>query len=185
MFKKNAARILNRIATLCVIFYVVLCPFDGNCININPWKLTPVEIVSKVEFPADCVDSDGVTRSHLENWTSSDGSCDLRVCYMGELETTRWQINYDCPAEIDFLDTPNCYYSSDSGEEFPYCCSYLVCDITSATTTTLAPCADRSPAFSCEFWKNFTNCTDSNDDLLHDMYNYTLENCALTCGYCT
>ncbi|XP_053395480.1 uncharacterized protein LOC123523305 [Mercenaria mercenaria] len=182
MSDKDLPFILLRIFT---IFFPVFS-FCFFCVNsTNPWVITPVEIVTKTEFPANCIDGDGVTRTHLHNWTSSAGACDRRVCYEGALETIKWQINYDCPEQIEFLDTVNCEYVLDSTLTFPQCCPYLVCSNISATTTTLAPCSDRSPTFACEYWKNQTNCTDNSNSLLHDLFNFTLGNCDLTCGYCT
>lgn len=182
MSDKDLPFILVRIFS---IFFAVLS-FGFLCVNsTNPWILRPVEVASKTVFPADCVDGDGNTRSHLQNWTSSSGSCDRRVCYEGMLETLKWQINYDCVGEHELPDAINCEFVSETALTFPHCCPYLVCNNVSATTTTPAPCSDRSPQKACEYWRNQTNCADSDDSLLTVLYNFTVENCALTCGFCT
>ncbi|KAL4236825.1 hypothetical protein ACF0H5_005212 [Mactra antiquata] len=166
-----------------IIFYTgFLCNVRANT---NPWLLQEVMIASKVDFPGDCIDIYGVTRGHLENWTSAEGSCDRRMCYMGALETIKWQINYDCPDQLEnLLDNGNCFYQSDTELDFPFCCPYLVCNNATIETTTVPACYDESPTVTCEFWRNLTDCAPDPNSLNPLLYNLTVEFCRLTCGFC-
>ena len=62
----------------------------GNVLSRPTVKQLPLLFV-----PTDCIDSDGNTRSHLEEWTTTTGSCDRHICYSTSLENKRWKVSHE------------------------------------------------------------------------------------------
>ncbi|XP_052777383.1 uncharacterized protein LOC128214784 isoform X1 [Mya arenaria] len=190
MFKmsKDLPRLSGETLDLWRWFTVFILIISVNIVIGNNYYVNQQFIVSKLEYPSNCTDADSVPRKHGENWTSSAGSCDVRICQ--DVEILKWQINHDCPPEIDFLDVDNCYYKGNSSLQFPACCPILYCtprddeNVTTAPDIQVGACVDLSPVAACTFWKEMSNCSDSSDGLIQRLYNFTVEFCMATCGFC-
>ncbi|KAL3869127.1 hypothetical protein ACJMK2_041845 [Sinanodonta woodiana] len=139
--------------------------------------------VNKVELSAgaNCTDSFGNIKHHMEEWSS--GACDNFVCYVAV--SGSYVIEEICTPDRTNVDSMNCHYVSNNAFLFPDCCPELKC-ISGKEIATVNPsnCSDLSTTYACEVWKNYTGCTTSTDPKILRLYNFTVDYCRKTCGYC-
>ncbi|KAK3583244.1 hypothetical protein CHS0354_015425 [Potamilus streckersoni] len=141
------------------------------------------KIVHKVELlaGAHCTDSFGSIKNHMDEWSS--GACDNFVCYM--TVSGSYVVEEICTSDRTNVDFMNCDYVSKTARLFPDCCPELKCkNGTEIATVDPSNCYDRSTTYACEVWKNYTGCMTSTDPNIVRLYNFTVDFCRKTCGFC-